>query len=316
MVPITKANRGGLAGIFGHLVPRRQSTREAIAGYLFVLPVILGFLIWVFGPMVATLGISFTNWPIIGKAKWIGLDNYTRLFTTDPFFFAAFKASTYFAVVSVALRIVYTFLVALLLNQDVRGKALFRTIYYLPSIVPVVASSMIWSWVYDPDFGLFNVVLKWMGLPTSRWISDPKTVIPSIILMDLWASSSTIIIFLAGLQGVPRELLEAVEVDGGNAWHKLWAVTIPHMSPFIFFNIVLGLIGAFQIFTQSFIMTGGGPNNASLFFALLIYRTAFTNNKMGLACALAWILFMIVAFFTFVIFKSSGSWVFYYGDDR
>lgn len=290
--------------------------REAIAGYIFAGPVILGFLIWVFGPMVATLGISLTNWPIIGAAEWVGISNYTGLFDNDPFFFASVKATIYFAFVSVLLRVVYTFFIATLLNQEIRGKAIFRTIYYLPSIVPVVASSMIWTWAYSVDFGLFNSLLKMAGLPASRWISDSTTVIPSLILMDLWASSSTILIFLAGLQGVPRELKEAVEVDGGNWWHKFWAVTVPHMTPYILFNTVLSIIGAFQTFTQAFIMTNGGPENGSLFLSLLIYRKAFSEGQMGLACAIAWILFVIIAAIAFFIFKTSGTWVFYYGEKK
>ncbi len=175
---------------------------------------------------------------------------------------------------------------------------------------------MIWTWVYSPDFGLFNSALKAVGLPRLLWINDTATVIPSIILMDLWASSSTIIVFLAGLQGVPRELLEAVEIDGGNWWHKLRAVTLPHMSPFILFNTILGFVGALQVFTQSFIMTRGGPSNATLFLVLLIYREAFQNDNMGMACALAWTLFLITALLTFVIFKTSKGWVFYYGEER
>jgi multiple sugar transport system permease protein len=293
-----------------------RKRREAIAGYLFVAPVVLGFIIWVLIPMIATMTISFTNWPVFGDIHWIGLTNYINLFTTDPFFFQSVKVTTYFSVVSVVLRVVYCLLIALLLNQEIRGKAIFRTIYYLPSIVPAVASSMIWTWAYSVDFGLFNSILKVVGLQPSRWISGPDTVIPSIILMDLWASSSTIIIFLAGLQGVPRELKEAVEVDGGNWWHKFWTVTVPHMTPFILFNTVLGIIGAFQTFTQSFIMTGGGPQNASLFLSLLIYRQAFLNGNMGLACAIAWLLFAMIAVITFIVFKTSGAWVFYYGEKK
>lgn len=290
--------------------------REAVAGYLFTLPIILGFLIWVAGPMIATLGISFTDWPVIGDAKWVGLQNYIHLFTTDPFFLASVKATALFAFGSVFLRIIYAFLIASLLNQDIRGKAVFRTIYYLPVIVPVVASSMIWTWAFSVDFGLFNTILKMIGLPALRWINDSATVIPSIILMDLWASGSTIIIFLAGLQGVPRELKEAVEVDGGNWWHKFWTVTFPHMTPFILFNGVLGFIGAFQIFTQAFVMTNGGPEKASLFLVLLIYRQAFQNNNMGMACSIAWMLFMMIAVVTFIVFKTSGTWVFYYGEEK
>ena len=237
----------------------------------------------------------------MGRARQLRTALYGR-----PFFYKSLRATLYFAFGSVFLRIVYTFLVAMLLNQDVRGKAFFRTVYYLPSIVPVVASSMIWMWLYHPDFGLFNAILKGMGLPPSRWIHGTQSVIPSIILMDLWAASSTILIFLAGLQGVPRQLLEAVEIDGGNWWNKLTAVTLPHMTPFIFFNMVLGFVSAFQIFTQSFIMTNGGPNDGSLFFVLLIYREAFGNNRMGLACAIAWILFLLIALVTFLVFKTSA----------
>lgn len=298
------------------LFTMNRRKREAVAGYLFTGPVILGFIIWVLGPMIATMGISFTDWPVIGQAKWVGLQNYANLFTSDPFFIPAVKATLYFAFGSVFVRIIYSFLIASLLNQDIRGKALFRTIYYLPVIVPVVASSMIWVWAYSVDFGLFNTLLKMIGLPALRWINDSATVIPSIILMDLWASGSTIIIFLAGLQGVPRELKEAVEVDGGNWWHKFWTVTFPHMTPFILFNAVLGFIGAFQIFAQAFVMTGGGPENASLFLVLLIYRQAFQNNSMGLACSIAWMLFMMIAAVTFIVFKTSGTWVFYYGEEK
>ncbi len=266
--------------------------------------------------MIATMGISLTDWPVIGDAKWVGLSNFVTLFTSDPFFPSAVKATLSFAFGSIFLRITYTFLIAMLLNQEIPGKAIFRTIYYLPAIVPVVASSMIWSWAYSVDFGLFNSILKILGLPTSRWISDPKTVMPSLILMDLWASSNTILIFLAGLQGVPRELKEAVDVDGGNAWHRFWAVTVPHMTPFLLFNTVMGLIGSFQVFTQAFIMTGGGPQNATLFLALLVYRQAFQYNNMGMACALAWILFLMVAAVTVVVFRTSGMWVFHYGEER
>jgi multiple sugar transport system permease protein len=294
----------------------RRRQREAVAGYLFVLPAIVGILLLVIGPMIATLGISLTDWSVLGNASWVGLDNYIQLYTADPNFYPALRATTYFAAGSVFLRLIYAFLVAMLLNMDVRGKALFRTIYYLPSIVPVVASSMIWTWVYSPDFGLFNSVLKSVGLPRLLWINDTTTVMPSIILMDLWASSSTIIVFLAGLQGVPRELLEAVEIDGGNWWHKLRAVTLPHMSPFILFNMILGFVGALQVFTQSFVMTRGGPSNATLFLVLLIYREAFQNDHMGLACAIAWTLFLITAALTFVIFRTSKAWVFYYGEER
>lgn len=290
--------------------------RNAIAGYLFTLPATIGFFIFVLGPILATLYISFTDWPIIGEIEWVGLQNYIDLTTTDPFFWKSLTVTTYFALASIFLRLIYAFSIASILNFDVRGKAIFRTLFYMPSIVPIVASAMIWSWVYNPDFGLLNWILKSVGLPASRWLSGSETAIPSMILMEIWASSSTIIIFLAGLQGVPRELLEAVEVDGGNWWHRLLAVTMPHMSPYILFNLILGVVAAFQVFANSYVMTGGGPSNSTLFLVLLIYREAFNRNNMGLACAIAWILFLIVGTLTALLFQSSRRWVYYYGEDR
>lgn len=293
------------------------SQRNAIAGYMFTLPATIGFFVFVLGPMLATLFISFTDWPIIGKLKWVGLENYTTLFTTHPFFWKSLEVTTYFSLASIFLRLIYAFSIASLLNFDVRGKALYRTLFYMPSIVPIVATAMIWAWIYNPDFGLFNWILKSVGLPPSRWLSGSDTAIPSMIFMDVWASSSTIIIFLAGLQGVPRELLEAVEVDGGNWWNKLTAVTMPHMSPYILFNLILGFIAAFQVFSNSYVMTGGGPSNSTLFLVLLIYREAFNNNgNMGLACAIAWLLFVLVAAITGLLFQGSRRWVYYYGEDR
>ncbi len=290
--------------------------RNAIAGYLFTLPATIGFFVFVLGPMLATLYISFTDWPVIGEIEWIGLENYTNLATTNPFFGKSLTVTSYFALASIFLRLTYAFTIASILNFDIRGKAIYRTLFYMPSIVPIVASAMIWSWVYNPDFGLLNWILKAVGLPASRWLSGSETAIPSMILMEIWASSSTILIFLAGLQGVPRELLEAVEVDGGNWWHKLTAVTMPHMSPYILFNLILGFVAAYQVFANSFVMTGGGPSNSTLFLVLLIYREAFTNNNMGLACAIAWILFLIIAAVTGLLFQSSRRWVYYYGEDR
>jgi multiple sugar transport system permease protein len=290
--------------------------QQALAGYLFAGPVILGFLIWVLGPMIATILMSLTDWPVIGKAQWVGFQNYVTLFTSDPFFYQSIKVTLNFGIVSVVIRMIYSLAIALLLNQRVVCKGVFRTIFYLPSIIPIVATSMIWVWCYQPDFGLFNMVLKQLGLPASKWLYATETVIPSLILVDIWCASNTIIIFLDGLQGVPKELLEAVEVDGGGWFRKFTAVTMPHMTPFIFLNMILGFIGNFQAFTQAFVMTKGGPNNASLFTMLLIYREAFQNAKMGYACAISWVLFLITGAFTMLIFRTAKSWVYYTGDAK
>lgn len=288
-------------------------SKEAIAGYLFALPAILGLLVWTIGPMVASLGISLTDWQILSAAKWVGFDNYRAIFTEDLFFKKSLLVTFYFAIGSVVFTMLASIIVALFMNYEVKGQAAFRTVFYLPTIVPIVASSMLWVWLFNPDFGLLNTVLKSVGLPPLMWIYDEATVIPSLILMSMWGCGSAALIILAGLQDVPKHLLEAVEIDGGNGWHKLRYVTIPMITPVIFFNLIMGLIGSLQAFAQAYIMTAGGPNNGTLFYVYLIYREAFQLNHFGYASALSWILFALIAALTAAVFKSSNSWVHYGG---
>ena len=267
--------------------------------------------------MVASLILSFTDYAIVNKIKFIGFENYKSLFNgRDPFFYKSLGVTSYYVFLSVPLGIIFAFLLALLMNRDIRGKAIFRTIFYLPSIMPIVASSMIWLWLLNPDLGLINNILRALHLPTSQWIFSEKTVIPSLVLMSLWTTGSIMVIFLAGLQGIPRQLYDAVDIDGGNSMHKLLHITIPMMTPTIFFNLVMGFIVGFQIFTRAFIMTEGGPNNASLFYVYYLYREAFYHSQMGSACAIAWILFIIISIFTVLIFRSSKRWVYYEGEDK
>ncbi|OOM77313.1 L-arabinose transport system permease protein AraP [Clostridium puniceum] len=290
--------------------------KNIIYGLLFASPVILGFIIFVMGPMIGSGYFSLTDYRIASTPKWVGFDNYKNLFTNkDPFFYKSLLVTAFYVFLSVPIQIIVALLVAMVLNRDVKGQGIFRTIFYLPTIVPVAASSMIWIWLMDPDLGLLNNILKVIGLPTSKWIFDEKTVVPSLILMSLWTIGSTVIIFLAGLQGVPKQLYEAVEIDGGNGFHKFINITIPMITPTLFFNLVMGFINGFQVFTEAYIMTSGGPNNASLFYAFYLYKEAFTNFRMGNACALAWILFIIISIFTFIIFRTS-KWVYYEGDGQ
>lgn len=290
-----------------------KERKNLIAGLIFASPVILGFLIFVVGPMIASGYFSLTDYSIASTPKWVGLNNYKSLLTNqDPFFYKSLIVTTIFVIFSVPLQIIFSLLSAMLLNRDVKFKGVFRTIFYLPTIVPAVASSMIWIWLMDPDLGLFNSILNTLGLPTSKWIFDEKTVLPSLIIMSLWTTGSTVIIFLAGLQGVPKQLYEAVDIDGGNSFHKFFNVTLPMITPTLFFNLVMGFINGFQTFTQAYIMTSGGPNNSSLFYAFYLYKEAFTNFRMGNACALAWILFVIISIFTVILFKTS-KWVYYEG---
>lgn len=292
---------------------RAMRRNEAFWGILLALPAILGFILWQFGPMVASLFIGFTDWRLIGSPSWIGLENFERIFN-DRLFYQSLKVTTVYSLLSVPLGLLAAFFIALLLNQKVRGLPVFRTIFYIPSIVPAVASSILWIWLFNPDFGLLNAMLRTIGLPKLQWIYGTDTVIPSLVLMSLWGIGGTMLIFLAGLQGVPNHLYEAVDIDGGNAFHKLIYVTIPMMTPTIFFNLILSVIGTLQTFTQGYIMTNGGPNNASLFYALFIYRKAFQQTQMGYASALALILFVIILILSFFLLRSSSSWVYYQGD--
>jgi len=294
----------------------RAEALEAVSGYLFASPVILGLLVWVIGPMIGVLGISLTDWNVLSTPHWVGIRNYVRLFTSDLYFWNTLKVTVYYVVLNVVCATAYALVVAMFLNQNIRGRSIFRGIFYLPTIIPVVASSALWLWLYNPDFGLFNLVLQGVGLPRSLWISSQSTVVPSIVIMSVWGGAgNTIVIFLAALQGVPRQLIEAVQIDGGNWWHRFRAITLPMISPVTFFNVVTGLIASFTIFTQSYVMTGGGPNNSSLFYVLLLYREGFQRNNIGGAAALSWVLIIIVSLLSLLIFKASRRWVFYEGEE-
>jgi multiple sugar transport system permease protein len=285
-------------------------------GLLFALPAILGLLIFTIGPITASFVFSLTDWTIGGQMSFIGLDNYRTILTEDPTFSQSMFVTTYYAVGSVPLGLAAAFVIALLLNQKVKGLSVFRTIYYLPTIVPSIANTMLWLWMFNPDFGLLNSLLEHAGLPGSKWIYDESTAIPSLIMMSTWGIGNTVIIFLAGLQSVPTHLYEAAEVDGGNMWHKFFYITIPSMTPTIFFNLVMSLISTFQAFNQAYVMTNGGPNNSTLFYVFYLWRTAFTETKIGYASALAWILFFVIMVLTILIFSTSRKWVHYEGGER
>lgn len=293
----------------------RRERKDNRWGVLFSLPCILGFVIFALAPMVISLVLSFMNYNFTTGGEFVGLANYKRLFGgEDPYFFKSLLVTVIYVAMSVPTAIIFAFLVAMLLNADVKGKGFFRTIFYLPSVVPIVAMAAIWMWIFNPDMGLANHILKAMHLPVSTWLSGESSVIPTLVFINLWTTGSTMVIFLAGIQDVPRELLEAVEIDGGGFFAKLFHVTVPMMTPTIFYNVVMGVINGFQIFTQSYVMTQGGPNNSSLFYVYYLYREAFEFGRMGNACAVAWVLFLIIMVLTAVIFKFSDQWVYYGGE--
>ena len=284
--------------------------RIAIAGYLFILPWLLGFVIWTAGPMLASIVIAFMKWQIISPPEFVGVQNFVAL-VHDHLFWICLYNTAFYTFLGVPLQLLVALLTAMLLNTKIRGIALYRTVYYLPSVTPVVASAILWLWIFNPQFGLANAVLKIFGVPPQLWLLDPKLAKPAFILMSLWGVGGPMVIFLAGLQGVPVELHEAASIDGASTLQRFWRITLPMITPVIFFNLLIGLIDSFQIFSSAFIMTNGGPQNRTLFYVLYLYQNGFQYFQMGYASALAWVLFVIVLLFTLLQFKLSKSWVYY-----
>lgn len=296
--------------------------REAAAGWIFAAPVILGWIIFVAGPVLVTLLLSLTDYSVGGSPRFLGLENFRKFFTSaDESFFASVRATALYGMLSVPACVVVSFGLALLLNTKIRMRGLFRAALFLPVIIPLAASSVIWMWLFQPDFGVVNFLLRTLGIPGPQWLASERTVIPTMVLMNVWLTGNSMVIFLAALQGVPRHLYEALEIDGGNAFHKLVYITLPMVSPTIFFAIITGFINALQAFVQPAIMTSdayhaGGPNNSSLLYVLFIYREAFRFSKLGGASAAAVLLFAVIAGLTWMFFRFSRSLVYYEGGER
>jgi len=279
--------------------------------YLCISPWIAGFLIFTAGPIIASLFFSFCNYDVVTPPDWIGVQNYKRLLS-DPLFWQSLKVTSYFSLVSVPLGIALSLIIAILLNQNIKGLTWFRTIYYMPSVISGVAVALLWMWIFNPEFGILNFLLwKLFHIHGPAWLMSEEWVIPALIIMSLWGIGGDIVIYLAGLQGIPTELYEAAEIDGANSFNKFLNITIPMMSPVLLFTLIMGIINSFQVFTQAYVMTRGGPHYASLFYVLYIYQNAFQFFSMGYASALSWILFLIILALTFLIFKSSPLWVYY-----
>ncbi len=285
--------------------------REAVWGYLFVSPWVVGFLLFSAGPILAAFYFSFTEYPILGSPEWIGLANYRTLLTDDKLFWTSLYNTGFYVIFSVPLHQGVAFLLALLLAQRVRGVALFRTAYYLPVMIPFVAMAVVWKAVLHPAVGLLNQCLFLVGLPAVNLLASDVMVKPVLIFLTLWLVGTPMIVYLAGLQGIPEQLYEAAAIDGATVFQRLRRVTIPMMTPVILFNVILDIINSFQVFAHALIITDGGPVNASLFYVLYLYRQGFELFQMGYASALAVVLFAIILFFTAVIMRSSSSWVHY-----
>ncbi|MGQ9629247.1 MAG: carbohydrate ABC transporter permease [bacterium] len=285
--------------------------KEAVWGYFFISPVILGLIIFTLGPILGALWLSFMRWDIFTPPKLVWLGNFKDIFFEDNLFPKSLWVTTYYVLGSVPVRMVLAFLLAMLLNTGIKGMSFFRTVYYLPSIVPAVANAVLWVWIFNVEFGLANVLLSRLHIPKLLWLQSEELVIPSLIIMSAWGIGQPMVIFLAGLQNIPIQLYEAADVDGANWWSKFWHITIPMMSPIIFFNFVLNIIYTFQVFSAGYLMTDGGPNNASLFYVLYIYRHTFQWLELGYGAALAWVLFVIILVITLLIFRYLGGRVYY-----
>lgn len=298
---------------------KRKSTaterRNLRNGLLFCSPVIVGLLGLTLYPVLASLYYSFCNYPMLKPPVWVGLTNYRTLFS-DPVFYKSLGNTAYYAFYATPIGMAVAFLLALLLNQKVKGMAIFRTMFFVPSIVPMVAGSVLWLWLLNPQYGLVNTLLAAAHLPSFNGMSDPATAKQALIIMSTWGIGGWMLIYLAGLQDVPQDLYEAAEIDGAGTLSRTWHITIPFMSPHLFFTLVMGFIGAAQYFTQAFVMTNGkgGPVDSTRFFSLYLFQNAFQYWKMGYACAMAWILFVIILVFTLVLFKTSARYVYYGGE--
>lgn len=292
--------------------------REALEGYLYLSPWILGFFIFVGGPMIASFVLSFTEYRITSPPTFIGLDNFKTALMNDRLFWPSLGRTFYFAVVSVPISIVGSLVLAVLLNQAVKGTPLFRTFFFLPSLTPIVATALLWTMLLQPDTGALNYLLGLAGIKGPKWFGSVQWAIPGLILMTSWRGigGNRMMIFLAGLQGVPESLYDAAAIDGANSWQEFWNVTLPMISPTLFFNLVLGIIGALRVFAAAMIATQGGPAYATWFFALHIYTQAFEYFEMGYASALAWLFLLVMLGFTYIQFRSASRWVYYEGDVR
>lgn len=290
-----------------------QQRRDLRSGLLFATPAILGLLIFVAYPVLASVYFSFTSYSILQPPFWIGLENYQTLLFDDPLFYTTLYNTFYIAIFTIPLSVFVAMGLAMLLNVKVRGQSFYRTIFYLPTIVPFVASSVLWLWIFNPQYGILNTLLWYVGIQGPGWISDPSWAKPSLIIMNLWGVGSWMVIYLAGLQDTPQELYEAAELDGATPWQKTIYLTLPFMSPYILFSVILMLIGIFQFFTQVFVMTNGGPADATRVYAMYLYQNAFTFFKMGYASAMAWMMFVMVVLLTLLIFRTSARRVYYGG---
>lgn len=289
----------------------RQNRREALEGYLFISPWLIGFLLFTLLPMLASLYFAFTDYSILAPPRWVGLANFEQMFFRDPRFWKSVQATFYYVVTAVPLRLAFALAVAMLLNNYRPGVSIYRAAYYAPSVIGgSVAVAVMWRQIFGTQ-GVVNGITSLLGLPPVTWLGDPRTAIWTLIILAVWQFGSPMLIFLAGLKQIPRELYEAASIDGASAWSQFLRITLPMLTPVILFNLVMQMISGFMVFTQAYIVTGGAPLDTTLFYALYLYQRAFVNFQMGYASAMAWVLLVVIALFTAIVFRSSSAWVHY-----
>jgi multiple sugar transport system permease protein len=289
---------------------RKRALVDNVEGYLFASPWIIGFLLFTLTPFVLSIWYSLNRWDLVTDIKFIGLQNYFEMFQNDLFWKTLTVTLTYI-LMALPAGLALALLLAILVNKQTKPMMFFRGVFFLPSVTSGVAIAVLWRWLFNPEFGLINYLLSFFGIKGPAWLLNESWALPAFAIMSLWVVGSTMLIYLAGLQSVPQQLYEAAEIDGASLLQRFWHITLPMMSSTIFFTLVIGLIGSFQVFTQSYVMTRGGPNFATYFYVLNLYMEAFQNFRMGYASALAWFLFIIVLIMTLIQFRLAGRWVYY-----
>jgi multiple sugar transport system permease protein len=295
-------------------LPQRRA--EAILGWVFATPYLVHFLFFQAGAILFSLGLSLWDTDLLSRSEFIALDNYRYLFQEEPLFLQAARVTVIYTLISVPLATIIALSIAVLLNQNIKLQGVFRTLFYMPALVTGVAVAITWIMVLHPDFGISALVFEFFGLRSPRWFWSEEWALPGLAMIALWGAGTNMLLYLAGLQSIPTQIQEAARIDGASAWQTFFRVTLPLLTPTVFFNVVLNMIGSFQVFTSSFVLTQGGPNNATLTMVLLIYRKAFQNFSFGYASSIAWVLFVVILFFTLVVFRSSNRWVYYEGGLR
>lgn len=299
---------------------KKRERKRLLIGLCFICPWLIGLLLFQLFPILTSFYYSLTDYNLFSSPEWVGLSNYAEMFRDEKVWLSLYN-TLFMAVFGLFPHLAFALAIALLLNRNVKGQSIYRTIYFLPTLVPVVAATLLWMWLLNAQYGLINELLGRIGLPQPVWLLDPLWTKPALIMMGFWGTGTTTIMYLAALQEVPKLYYEAADIDGANAWHKFRHITLPAISPMTLFHVIMGLIGALQLFTQGYVFTEGnkqsmgGPENSLLFYAIYLYQTAFSFLKMGYASAMAWLLFLIVFLFTIIVFKTSAKWV-YYGGER